>query len=86
MTKHTLGCIPEDVEKYYSMLAKFTWDCVARTIPMIMSTDETTFNTEMHELKDEEEKEKHNILYVYPILFTSNRWPREVAVKGKVKY
>ena len=52
---------------------------------MIMSTEETTFNTEMHELKDEEEKEKH-ILYVYPILFTSNRWPREVAVKGKVKY
>ena len=53
---------------------------------MIMSTDETTFNTEVHELKDVEEKEKHNILYVYPILFTSNRWPREVAVKGKVKY
>ena len=53
---------------------------------MIMSTEETTFNKEVHELKDddEEEKEKH-ILYVYPILFTSNKWPREVAVKGKVK-
>ena len=54
---------------------------------MIMSTEETMFNTEMHELKDDEEKEKHiKFLYVYPILFTSNRWPREVAVKGKVKY
>jgi len=29
------------------------------------------------------------ILYVscmYPVLFTSNSWPREVAVKGKVKF
>ena len=75
------------------MLAKFTWDCVARTIPMIMSTDEAKFNKEIHELKDYDEddddndgvKEKH-ISYVYPILFTSNRWPREVVIKGKVKY
>ena len=70
------------------MLAKFAWDCVARTIPMVMSTEETKFNKEVHELKDDDdddEKEK-NILYMYPILFTSNKWPREVAVKGKVKY
>lgn len=89
LTKHTSGTIPEDVEKYYSMLAKFTWDCVARTIPMIMSTDETKFNKEIHELKDDDvedddDKEKY-ISYVYPILFTSNGWPREVAIKGKVK-
>ena len=79
------------------MLAKFTWDCVARTIPLVMSTDETKFNKDIHELKDdydnddddeeeEEEEEKKQILYVYPTLFTSNRWPREVAIKGKVKY
>ena len=86
LIKATPSCIPDGVEKYYSMLAKFTWDCVARTIPMVMSTEETKFNKEVHELKDDddEEKEKH-ILYVYPILFTSNKWPREVAVKGKVK-
>ena len=60
---------------------------------MIMSTDETKFNKEIHELKDcdeddgdgDDDKEKH-ISYVYPILFTSNSWPREVAIKGKVKY
>ena len=70
------------------MLAKFTWDCIARTIPMIMSTDESKFNEEVHELKDDDDdddKEKH-ISYMYPILFTSNRWPREVAIKGKVKH
>ena len=61
---------------------------------IIMSTDEANFNKEIHELKDHDEddddddgvdKEKQ-ISYVYPILFTSNRWPREVAIKGKVKY
>ena len=71
------------------MLAKFTWDCVARTIPMVMSTDEIKFDKEIHELKDDDDDnyngEKH-ISYVYPILFTSNRWPREVAIKGKVKH
>ena len=95
LTNHISGDIPEDVERYYSMLAKFTWDCVARTIPMVMSTDENKFDKEMHELKDydedkdddndDDDKEKH-ISYVYPILFTSNRWPREIAIKGRVKY
>ena len=58
---------------------------------MIMSTEETKFNKEIHELKDydeddDDDKEEKHISYVYPILFTSNSWPREVAVKGKVKY
>ena len=57
---------------------------------MIMSTDETKFNKEIHELKDDDDgddddDDKH-ISYVYPILFTSNGWPREVAIRGKVKY
>ena len=76
------------------MLAKFTWDCVARTIPLVMSTDETKFNKDVHELKDDDDDDDNDddddqekqILYVYPTLFTSNRWPREVAIKGKVKY
>ena len=67
------------------MFAKSTWDCVAWTITMNMSTDETK---EIHGLKDcdeDDDMEKH-ISYVYLFLFTSNSWPGEVAIKGKVKY
>jgi len=36
--------IPKAVENYYSLLAKFTWDRVARTIPLILSVDSVQFD------------------------------------------
>ena len=80
--------IPKQVEDYYSVLARFTWDCVARTIPIVMSTEITIYDEDIHELKDKDEDEDYEgkeIAYAYPVLFTSNRWPREVAWKGSVK-
>ena len=91
LTSQVPGDIPQPVEDYYSSIAKFAWDCVARTIPMILSTDVTVFDGEMHETGDgdtEDDNEIHkgkDVTYVYPVLFTSNSWPREIALKGKVK-
>ena len=82
--------IPKSIEEYYSALAKFSWDCVARPIPLIMSTDYTKFDEEMHETREagdddiDDDKEGKDVLYIYPVLLTSNNWPREVALKGKV--
>ena len=57
---------------------------------MVFSTEERYYDEAIHELKDEPENDidpsvKYNIEYIYPVLFTSNTHPREVAVKGKVK-
>ena len=59
---------------------------------MILSMEKTQFDDRIHELKDDPEDDDHdqllsatNITYVYPTLFVSNKWPREVATKGKVK-
>ena len=85
--------IPKAVENYYSLLAKFTWDCVARTIPLILSVDTVQFDGEIHETVDDDDDDteagddnkRKYVAYIYPVLFTSNSWPREVALKGKVK-
>ena len=61
---------------------------MARTIPIVMSTEITIYDEELHELKDQDEDEDYQgkkVTYIYPVLFTSNRWPREVAWKGNVK-
>jgi len=86
LTKQAPRGIPKSISEYYSMIARFTWDCVARPIPMIMSTDETKFNKELHESKEDGDDggEGKDISYIYPVLLTSNNWPREVALKGKV--
>ena len=79
--------IPKCIEEYYSTLAKFSWDCVARPIPMIMSTEYAKFDKELHEARetgDDDDHEGKEISYIYPVLLTSNNWPREVALKGKV--
>ena len=58
---------------------------------MILSTDETVFDGEMHETGDGDTEDDNEIYkgksvtYVYPVLLTSNSWPREIALKGKVK-
>ena len=80
--------IPDGIEEYYTTLSKFSWDCVVRPIPMIMSTDHTKFDKELHETKeggdDDDDNEGKDISYIYPVLLTSNSWPREVALKGRV--
>ena len=88
LTNQAPDGIPKAVEDYYTSLAKFTWDCVARNIPMILSTDETKFDGAVHETGDgdgEDDDEGKDVSYVYPVLLTSNSYPREIALKGKVK-
>ena len=95
LTNQASPVIPKAVKDYYISLSKFTWDCVARTIPMILSTDEQRFNGEIHESldgggdSDSESGDDSNkgklVSYMYPVLFTSTNWPREIALKAKVK-
>ena len=90
LTNQAPDGIPKPVEDYYSSLAKFTWDCVARPIPMILSADAQKFDGEIHETTDgdddtEDGNERKFVSYIYPVLFTSNSWPREIAMKGRVK-
>ena len=88
LTNQAPDGIPKAVEDYYTSLSKFTWDCVARNIPMILSTDETKFDGAVHETGDgdgEADDEGKDVSYVYPVLLASNSYPREIALKGKVK-
>ena len=52
-----------------------------------MSTDNTKFD-KLYETKeandDDDDKERRDILYIYPLLLTSNNWSRKVALKGEV--
>jgi len=59
---------------------------VASTIPIVMSM--TIYDEEIHDLidkGDDEDYQGKEVTYEYPVLFTSNRWPRQVAWKGRVK-
>ena len=79
--------IPAEVMQYYKQLAQLTWKAVAKAIPMVLSTEVMCYDENIHELKDELEDDidtNATVKYIYPILFTSNNYPREVAVKGKV--
>ena len=85
--------IPDQVKEYYGKLAEFTWTSITKAIPMVLSMEKTQFDDKIHELKDDPEDDDHehllstaSITYVYPTLFVSNKWPREVATKGKVKF
>jgi len=55
-----------------------------------MSTETRKFDGSIHETKDGDDEDNDDsnkgksISYIYPVLFTSNSWPREVAMKGKV--
>ena len=91
LTNQAPDGIPKAVDDYYDSLAKFTWDCVTRPVPMILHTDTQQFDVEIHETKDDDEEDGDDgnagkfVSYIYPVLFTSNSWPREIALKGKVK-
>ena len=59
---------------------------------MVPSMEADKFDDMIHELKDDPVNDDHSqslpstdVVYIYPTLFVSNNWPREVAAKGKVK-
>ena len=57
---------------------------------MVLSVEAKHYDESIHELKDEPEdgidpSATYTVEYIYPILFTSNKHPREVAHKGKVR-
>ena len=59
---------------------------------MVPSMETDKFNDMIHVLKDDPEDDDYSqslsstdVTYIYPTLFVSNNWPREVAAKGKVK-
>ena len=56
---------------------------------MVFSTEEMYYDETVHELKDEPDdidpSAAYPVKYIYPILFTSNNHPREVALKGRVR-
>ena len=59
--------IPKSIKEYYSSLAKFSWDCVARLISLIMSTDYTKFDKELHETReagDDDDNEGKDVSYI----------------------
>ncbi|XP_065908422.1 interaptin-like isoform X2 [Dysidea avara] len=82
--------IPPQVHEYYEKLADFTWTTVTKAIPMVLSTDKDQYDNEIHELIDDDETDEAvssaKFTYIYPTLFTSNSWPREVALKGRIKF
>ena len=80
------GSLPKEVLDYYQSLAELTWCAVARPIPLIIAKSPETYCKIYHELKDDEEDTEDNIAtdYVYPVLYSSNKSPRELAQKGKV--
>ena len=80
------GSLPPEVEDYYQSLAELTWCAVARPIPMIIAISPNIYCKTCHELKGDDDDIEDNkaIDYVYPVLYSSNKSPREVAQKGKV--
>ena len=77
--------LPPEVEDYYQSLAELTWCAVARPIPMIIAKSPESYCKMCHELKDGEDVEDGRaVSYVYPVLYSSNEWPRQVAQEGRV--
>ena len=81
------GSLPSEVKDYYQSLAELTWCAVVRPIPMVIAISPNTYCKFYHELKDDDDEDIEDnkaIDYVYPVLYSSNKSPRELAQKGKV--
>ena len=59
---------------------------VVRPIPMIIAKSPDTYCKSYHELNNDDDdiEDDRAISYVYPVLYTSNKSPKELAQKGKV--
>lgn len=75
-----------DVSKYYQALAELTWQAISRPIPMVYGIEEQVYKKDFHDIKDGgSDDEGMQIVYVYPVLYSSNQWPRQVAQIGRVE-
>lgn len=76
-----------EVMNFYSTLAELTWQAISRPIPMVYGTEEQVYKKDHHELKDgdSDNDEGKAVVYLYPVLYSSNQWPRQVAQIGKVE-
>jgi len=80
------GSLPPEVTNYYHTLAELTWQAISRPIPMVYEKEEQVYKKDYHDLKDgESDDEGKQIIYVYPVLYSSNQWPRQVAQIGRVE-
>ena len=53
---------------------------------MVYGVEEQVYKKDFHGIKDgESDDEGKKILYVYPVLYSSNQWPRQVAEIGRVE-
>ena len=53
---------------------------------MVYGIEERVYKKDLHDLKDgESDDEGRPVAYVYPVLYSSNQWPRQVAQMGRVE-
>ena len=80
------GSLAPDVAKYYHTLAELTWQAISRPIPMVYGMEEQTYKKDLHDVKDGDSNDEGKpVVYVYPVLYSSNQWPRQIAQIGRVE-
>ena len=53
---------------------------------MVYGIEEEVYKKDYHDLKDgESEDEGKKVVYVYPVLYSSNQSPRQIAQMGRVE-
>ena len=53
---------------------------------MVYEVEEQVYKKDYHDLKDgESNDEGRAIAYIYPVLYSSNQWPRQIAQMGRVE-
>ena len=53
---------------------------------MVYGMEEQVYKKDFHDIKDGgSDDEGIKIVYVYPVLYSSNQWPRQVAQIGRVE-
>ena len=53
---------------------------------MVYGIEEKVYKKDYHDLRDgESEDEGKNVVYVYPVLYSSNQCPRQIAGIGRVE-
>lgn len=53
---------------------------------MVYGQEEQRYKKDYHDLKDgESDDENKEVVYVYPVLYSSNQWPRQIAQIGRVE-